>query len=233
MTPYARFLCRFDSEVAVGRHQNRACNSKAAVIMESRPDFFLPLVIKNFKHFLGQDWNFYFFYDVRIKYLFDEHFSDWDVEHFVIDHQQVDLKVINQLRKQESFWQCFGEDVVLVFEADTICCRPLDNRYLEFDYIGAPCGVNDEILNGGLSLRRTATMIDAVRRFGHVFEGDIEDVFFTRALREMGARLPNRRTAIGFAVESYWNSPPFGVHGTTKYWHNEQTAERIVNSIIL
>jgi len=47
MYPYAKFLIDFDQRHSSLKHRNSPSNTKAAVIIESRPLFFLPMVLKN------------------------------------------------------------------------------------------------------------------------------------------------------------------------------------------
>lgn len=178
---------------------------KAAIIVDNRDLFFLPLVIKNFKYFLGNDWNIY-----HLKPNFP-----------------VTKEVYSKMLKDVSFWERFPEEKILVFQYDCICCQPLDPRFLAYDFIGAPCGTDFIVFNGGLSLRSRSKMIEAIK--ADVVTDEIEDYYFTNALRALGARLPNIQTAIEFSVESIHRVTPFGVHGTDKHYHSDQVAKAIVD----
>lgn len=181
---------------------------KAAIIIDNRDLYFLPLVIKNFKYFLGKDWNIY-----HIKPNFP-----------------VTKEVYSKMLKDASFWERFAEEKILVFQYDCICCQPLDPRFLAYDYIGAPCGTDFIVLNGGLSLRSRTKMIEAIK--ANIATDEIEDYFFTNAMVALGARLPDVQTAIEFSVESIYKVLPFGVHGTDKNYHSDQVVKAIVDESI-
>lgn len=53
MFPYADFLLDFERKHGDLTHQNSSENTRAAVIVETRPGFFLPRVIRNVMYFLG------------------------------------------------------------------------------------------------------------------------------------------------------------------------------------
>jgi len=54
MFPYADFLLDFERKHGDLTHQNSPENTRAAVIVETRPGFFLPRVIRNVMYFLGR-----------------------------------------------------------------------------------------------------------------------------------------------------------------------------------
>ena len=61
MFPYANFLLDFERKHGGQTHRNSPENTRAAVIVETRPDFWLPRVIRNVMYFLGPRWNLYVF----------------------------------------------------------------------------------------------------------------------------------------------------------------------------
>jgi hypothetical protein len=61
--------------------------------------------------------------------------------------------------------------------------------------------------------------------------GEPEDVFFTNAVRQLGAVMPDFETATRFSVESVYTMHPVGVHGTDKYFHSVQVAQKITRAI--
>ncbi len=59
IAPYARFLIDFDRQHGPLKHLNSPSNTRAAVIIENRALYFLPMVIRNVMFFLGSKWNLY------------------------------------------------------------------------------------------------------------------------------------------------------------------------------
>jgi hypothetical protein len=64
-------------------------------------------------------------------------------------------------------------------------------------------------------------------------DGVNEAVYFKEAVRAIGARMPNLQAATRFAVQTVYNSHPFGVDGTDKICRSSvATAQKIVSGII-
>ena len=63
-----------------------------------------------------------------------------------------------------SFWRRFYGEKLLIFQEDTIIFRKLDQKFLEYDYIGAPLE-DYSIGNGGLSLRSKSIMIKICEKY--------------------------------------------------------------------
>jgi hypothetical protein len=233
MYPYAEFLIDFDRKHGHRTHENSRENTRAAVIVESRPLFFLPKVIKNVMYFLGPRWNLHVFTSELSHDYVQASLTGWNVG--ITKFPRVGrLRVAdyNGILISPAFWERFSEDKLLIFQADAILTGSNIEEFIGYDFIGAPCGTFDEkfVANGGLSLRSRRVMLDCVTR--HACPSDMpEDVFFTNALREMGASMPDFSTAAAFAVESVYTRHPVGVHGTDKCYHRVETAETIVRGI--
>lgn len=104
--------------------------------------------------------------------------------------------------------------------------------FLQWDYIGAPCGRSAEtyVANGGLALRSRQMMLDCLG-LASPAENEPEDMFYTDKVRQLGGAMPDVRTAARFSVETAYVGHPFGVHGTDKYLHPLEVAERIVRAV--
>jgi hypothetical protein len=234
MFPYAEFLIDFDRRHGKITHQNAPENTRAAIIVEARPHFFLPMVVRNAMHFLGAGWNLHVLTGEMSHDFVQGFLQGWSVRVTKLPGVgRLSTADYNALLLSPSFWESFAEDKLLVFQTDAIVCGPNVEEFMGFDYVGAPCGTFDEryIANGGLSLRTRRVMLDCLAR---VFcpVGTPEDVFFTNAVRKLGARMPDMRTATRFAVESLYTGHPFGVHGTDKGYHSVETAQKITRSIV-
>lgn len=233
MYPYADFLLDFDTRHAAFMHRNCPENSRAAVIVETRPLFFLPKVVRNVMYFLGERWNLHVVCGELSHEYVSRFLRGWDV-HIVKLQGTYRLSAdgYNKLLTAPEFWQLFTEEKLLVFQSDALLAGANVAEFECYDYIGAPCGRFDEhfVANGGLSLRSRASMLKCLREF-RAPEGMPEDVFYTESARRGAARLPNLDTASRFAVESLYTTHPFGVHGTDKCYHSVEVAEKIVRAI--
>lgn len=227
--PYHRFLTAFEAKHGDVRWDNRPSNERAVLAIEGTSRWFFPAVLKNFRYFLGEGWNLYLIHTDYNEPFLTEQFGLWDIVRMKCTHPRINAQVFNTLCKDAELWKLVKEPKILVIEADTIACKPWSDEWFKWDMIGAPCG--RDTLNGGLSLRDKAKMLEALVRFDGVLEDQQEDVFFTKALRLMGANLPDAYTAGQFCVESFYYSQPFGVHGTDKGYHPATVAEKIVRQI--
>ena len=233
MYPYGNFLIDFDREHSTLRHQNRAGNKRCAIIVETRPTFFLPKVVRNVMYFLGQGWNLHVLGSRPCLRYVMESLPGWHLSLVeVTKHSRFTIDEYNKILLSPQLWSTIPEEKVLVFQTDSLLTGPNIEDFAQYDYIGAPCGSFDEqyIANGGLSLRTRQTMLDCVLR--HKPEpGEPEDIFFTRAVRLEGGAMPDVKTATRFSVESIYTEHPVGVHGTDKFFHSVDVAERITQAV--
>ena len=157
------------------------------------------MVERNFRLFLGPDWNYY-----RYGFFFTQ--------------GETAIDTYNRVLTSRAFWETYPEEHILIIQPDTVCLSPLDERFLRYGMIGAPCGSLDKFtMNGGLSLRQRSVMLECLHATPEPAEP--EDVFFTRVIRDRAlAPVPDLATAMEFSVESLWDGKtvPFGVHGTNK-----------------
>lgn len=234
MYPYADFLMDFDRKHANFSHHNCPENTRAAVIIETRPLYFLPKVIRNVMYFLGPKWNLHVFcgelsYDYASRFL-----QGWSAR--IAKLQGVGRlpdSAYNKLLMSAEFWNLFSEEKILIFQSDALLTGSHVGEFESCDYIGAPCGRFDEeyIANGGLSLRSRRLMLRCLSDFRPA-DDVAEDIFFTAAARRAGARVPDLDTATRFAVESLYTAHPFGVHGTDKCYHTVEVAQQIVRGTV-
>lgn len=205
--PYMDFLMGIP---VAGEWVNQPTRQRAVVLVDNRDDEIIDRVVASYQRHLGEDWNFY---RVSPK-------GDFGPAKF------------SRMLLRPSFWERFTEDILLIIQGDTVCLRPLDKRFEQYDMIGAPCGNifgnHDFTMNGGLSLRHRKTMRFLARE---AYDSVPEDVFFSANLRPRRfVNLPNLKTACEFSVESEpcYVAPPFGVHGTDKMYHSDALAEQMV-----
>lgn len=229
---YEQFLRKFEDKSYPWINQEG--RNKAVVIAEGNTRWQVPLVLRNFKHFLGDEWNLYVICtQYNVEWMQQKVLKDSRVLLTIADTPRINTEVFNSLYKDPKFWNSFKEEHILTIQADCICCKPLNHIWLNFDMVGAPCGI--DTFNGGLSLRKRSTMLECLRRYGPFADNtaEPEDVFFTKCLRLMDAQIPNGYDAARFAVESFYYELPFGVHGTDKGYHGLHVAERIVEQVVL
>jgi hypothetical protein len=233
MYPYAEFLIDFAARHAALVHHNCPENTRAAVIVETRPLYFLPKVLRNVMYFLGARWNLHVLCgELSLDYV-QRSLAEWSVRIVRLQGAyRMSVEAYNKLLMSPEFWQLFAEERLLIFQSDALLVGANIAEFEAYDYIGAPCGRFDEqyIANGGLSLRSRRAMLQCLAQF-RARDGIAEDVFFTESARRAGARLPDLDTASRFAVESLYTAHPVGVHGTDKCYHSVELAEKIIRGI--
>ena len=227
---FARYLMAFDERHRDAVVRNDPDKPHRAVIIDSRRDLFLPMVLRNVMHFLGEDWNLQVFCGTHNQAWLQRHLDGWAIDVSVINVARIPVAQYNRILMSEAFWQRFPENDLLVFQADSLMCGHHIADFMEWDYIGAPC-MDGSIYNGGFSYRKREAMLAAIATHGQAPQSEVEDVFFSKALRAEGARLPDPQTAARFSVESHYVAHPVGVHGTDKYYLSEDVVRRIIGGI--
>lgn len=124
------------------------------------------------------------------------------------------------------FWSMLKADHVLLFQMDSVLCSMSPwtvDDFLQYDYIGAPWidkWYGMDIGNGGLSLRKTKTMIRITKTF-RFKETENEDIYFSRGIYKLARRdpsieIPPVHVAAKFAYEAgrLPRVASFGVHKT-------------------
>ena len=124
------------------------------------------------------------------------------------------------------FWSAMKAEHVLIFQTDSVLCSMSPwsiEDFLRYDYIGAPWidrWYGMDIGNGGLSLRKTKTMIRVTKSF-KFNETENEDIYFARGIYKLAAqdpsiKIPLVHVAAKFAYEAgkLPRVTSFGVHKT-------------------
>lgn len=203
------------------RHQNKDENTRVAVLVETRDGYFLPFVIKNFCHLLGDGWNFHFFLNEKAHQFLSKELPDLQYRLTPLQDKRMSPRQYSMLLRQPWFWEQIHEETILIFQADCLLLRPIPQWAEQYDMIGAPCGLVDDVrctYNGGFSLRKRTAMLEVVAQVGPM-DTTPEDVFFTDELWKSSIyKLPSIKTASQFATESVYSTHCVGIHGTDKYY---------------
>ena len=159
----------------------------------------------------------YIFHGGEIEsYLKDQVLKDW------VNVQFINLKVDSMTRKSYSlllvkFYEHFKSQFVLIFQTDSFIRRVVDEKFFQYDWVGAPwTSTRSKAGNGGFSLRRVQTMKDISQKYGpsEVYE----DYFFKDYLD--ADKLPEKSVSSKFSVEIIWHPDPVGFHKFWRYGHN-------------
>jgi len=197
-----------------------------AVIVDTRSDLLLPLIIRHNVGMLPCGWG------LRVVHGPDNGLFLRDALKGVVGarftrirSRKVNDSQYNALLKSEWFWALFRHaEKVLVFQLDSVVIQrgSAVRAWLKYDYVGAPWTADNDVYrgrneenvpipalereqrvgNGGLSLRSPRAMLAILRAHGKKSrDSEQEDVFFVRHLASMGYAVAGLEAALGFAVE--------------------------------
>ena len=138
----------------------------------------------------------------------------------------------NELFFNPAFYDYIPTETFLVFQTDSMILPENKNKiynYLNYDYVGAPWGMNLLYLNGngGLSLRKKSKMLELLSyyspylrmpKIGMCYNEDIyfSGIFFPN----ISMNKANFKEACNFSVESVCEdcgTHPFGIHKVWRY----------------
>lgn len=140
----------------------------------------------------------------------------------------LNIEDYNKVMLSKKFHEIIKTDKFLVFQTDTITFKPLDKKFLKYDYIGAPwkkelhSDYGAEVGNGGLSIRSKKVMLEIINQKTYRKPYFPEDLYLSQLLKNQNFNIAPFKTASEFSVEEVYNSSPFGCH---KCWQDLRTHE--------
>ena len=194
-----------------------------AIIVEPREHKALEFVLQNFNDNLSDEWQFIVFHGNKNK----EYTENICKKIFIPQRVRlIDLKVdnltipdYNKLFYTEDFYKQIPTDTFLVFQTDSIICskhKDLINRFIQYDYVGAPWSNNEGVGNGGLSLRKKSKMLEILNNCKHD-DNTNEDIFFSGTCDTVQINKPSYDEAKIFSIETVNNDKSFGIHKAYNY----------------
>jgi hypothetical protein len=136
-----------------------------------------------------------------------------------------------------SFWKLLHGEKILIYQEDSIIFHKNIEKFLHFDYIGAPFpkrhnDTPNSVGNGGLSLRSKNIMIKIINTISvedTIFEDSTlmymsntnsyfppEDIYFSKNMQELNiGKVADWDSAYQFSSERIYNPNSFGGH---KFW---------------
>jgi len=152
--------------------------------------------------------------------------KEWDIM-AITGYEIHSIADYNNLLTSPHFWRGCRFDRVLIFQHDSRLLRHGVERFLEWDYIGAPIKHMPGYMNGGLSIRNPKLMYQICKLFpygGMSVDGN-EDIYFVKHLRLAGAKLPTHEQAEQFSIETTFRLGSIGCHAIEKYLTPEQVKQ--------
>ncbi len=168
-----------------------------------------------------------------------------------LDDAQFDVATYNEYLKTSDFWSCLstrGYKKVLMVQDDGFVVRPGVEKFLTFDYVGAPwatCPANQELSvltknnmvgNGGCSVRSVLAMLRITRDhpkdneplFNNNVQPVQEDVYFATHCENVA----DKESASAFASEQILSRQSIAFHKIWAY-HSPADVMEFAKSLIL
>lgn len=188
-----------------------------AVLVEFRNFTHLEVILKNAIIKLGSEWSFTIVCGKDNSELIKSMCLGINVRIIILDEDNMTVNKYSEMLKTEKFWNLFVGEKILIYQEDSFIFRKGIEKFIGYDYIGAPFQHPFKVGNGGFSLRTRQVMIDCIKRYDQRLTHLVEDLFFsgTMQLNKMG-KVASVAMASEFSVESIPKDDTFGGHD---FWY--------------
>jgi hypothetical protein len=134
----------------------------------------------------------------------------------------------NQLMMSDRILKEIPTEVFMIVQTDSMICKGgnhLLQKFMKYDYVGAPWKGSNTLGNGGFSLRRKSKMLEILKKCPP--NGHSEDGFYSAGCEGTMPSKPTAQEAEEFSVETVYNGKqPFGMHKTWEHMpQNNQALE--------
>ena len=207
-------------------HGHKQKNSKLGVVMiECREHPDLKPVLWNMANvYGGTETSLYIFHGTKNEDFIKNITGEWkNVIYINMGVENLNWQEYSYKLTTWQFWDNIKTKFCLIFQTDTLIFKQIPENFFEYDFIGAPTGIQ-KLLNGGFSLRNTSVVKETSKKFGPEYPkgyNGAEDSFFAYYLHDSihaKSKYPDFFTASSFAAERFYSKDPVGIH---KPWeHN-------------
>lgn len=139
-------------------------SENVAVIVESAIHPALELVVRNVMFYLESGWSLIIFHSEENEYFIKNVLKDLpNIEYRLPFFPIYSVPEYNQFMKKYEFYESLKAKKTLIFQTDSISImlkRGME-RFMQYDYVGAPWPWHETSGNGGFSLRSVAVMMKA------------------------------------------------------------------------
>ncbi len=242
-TPVEQILYTYNKDTIIDIYKRTTFNISGkwvALMLESRFNNDIVFVLKQFSRFLSDKWSMilYVTSDVYDKYMKVSSELNNNIQIKLLEYPLTSVKDYNNIMLNIDFWKGLSEfEKVLIFQNDTMMYRYGIEKFMDYDYIGAPWPleytISNGVGNGGLSLRTIPAMIYCLENKDKVIIGKYEncdknletfdgvhpeDVFYSYAMNQFGFRVAPHSVASKFSIETVmFNEDTIGSHQLSKF----------------
>jgi hypothetical protein len=194
-----------------------------AIIIEPRKHRALAFVVQNALENLPLNWNIRIYHGTKNRE-FVEKLLETELRQMASRISLEDLGVENvnfaafqKLLTSRKFNEDIPTETFLVIHTDSMInpnYRHFLERFLEYDYVGAPW-INGEVGNGGFSLRKRSKMLEVIAASPPLESGH-EDIFLSMCPK-VRLHKPDFVKATQFSIETIPSPEFFGLHKVWAY----------------
>lgn len=149
-----------------------------AIIIEPRSHPALEFVLNNFTTNLNDDWGFIIFHgNLNYEYIINiiSKIPNYNIRIKLINLNidNLTIEMYNNLLKNINLYENIPTETFLIFQTDALInpkYKDLIYEFINYDYVGAPWSFNNNVGNGGLSLRKKSKMIDIIQNKKYYLE---------------------------------------------------------------
>ena len=192
-----------------------------AVIVEPRIDENIETIMKTVMYHLedsSKKWGLQIFHGTKNIEQILNITKNWDnVSLTNLGTDNLTKREYNDMMMTTDFWDKVKGKKILSFQNDSILLKGGIDKFLKYDYIGAPWIKPKEgyfVGNGGLSLRNKDKMIEICTLNDDKSNIPLEDIFFVKNLK--GEGVADIETAYNFSMEDIFSEHAMGLHNPIK-----------------
>lgn len=207
-----------------------------ALIVEPRIHPALEMVLLNFCENLGPNWEIKICHGTQnkefIENIIQEKLSKYSsrINLYNLNVENLTFEDYNNLFLFGPFYDIIQTETFLVFQTDSYIVNPEKiEKFIGYDYVGAPWGAMNFHGNGGLSLRKKSKMLEILDKYLSIYgysATDNEDMIFSGYVFEkdripLEMNKPTYEEAKEFSVETVFYEEPFGIHAFFKHMQDD------------
>lgn len=241
-------------EIVLPTIQKSEYTDKQAVLVEFRKLPHSELIIRNCIKQLGTDWshliitsNEHYLYYVSLCNQINS-----NIQVISFDHMK-DHNDYNNLLLSKDFWNTLSCEKILIYQSDSFIFKSNIHDFIKWDYIGAPFNkqfsfllAQEQVGNGGLSLRSKSVMLDVLDKVDlnlNVYSPPVnrykrsrnldnfpEDIVFSQNIQTLGiGKVADFNEAKHFSTDMIYEEDSFGMHCM---WNGNKNWDKILDSKI-
>lgn len=256
-TPAEQILYTYNKDTIIDIYKRNTFNTSGkwvAIMLESRFNNDIIFVLKQFSRFLSDKWSMilYVTSDVYDKYMKVSSELNNNIQIKLLNYTLTNVIDYTKIMFDINFWKELSHfEKVLIFQSDTMIYKYGIEKFIDYDYIGAPWpleyNISNGVGNGGLSLRTIPAIIYCLENKDKViidkyknYDKDLialkgihpEDVFYSYAMNQFGFRVASPSIASKFAIETVmFNDDTIGSHQLSKF--NESLYNKLLTKSLI